>query len=63
MEDMPNENDSEDLAPNFHGAYRKPDEEGEPTRSLNPIKSLEMSVLHDLIMRLIPMAMFSQMMI
>ena len=31
MEDMPNENDSEDLAPNFHGAYRKPDEEGEPT--------------------------------
>ena len=31
MEDMPNENDSENLAPNFHGAYRKPDEEGEPT--------------------------------
>ena len=31
MEDMPNENDSEDLARNFHGAYRKPDEEGEPT--------------------------------
>ena len=31
MEDMPNENDSEDLAPNFHGAYRKPYEEGEPT--------------------------------
>ncbi|MAV21217.1 MAG: hypothetical protein CL417_06805, partial [Acidimicrobiaceae bacterium] len=28
---MPNENDSENLAPNFHGAYRKPDEEGEPT--------------------------------
>ena len=23
---MPNENDSEDLAPNFHGAYREPDE-------------------------------------
>ena len=31
MEDMPNENDSENLAPNFHGAYRKPDEEGDPT--------------------------------
>tara|TARA_Y100001970_G_scaffold115613_1_gene144078 strand:- start:2875 stop:4260 length:1386 start_codon:yes stop_codon:yes gene_type:complete len=28
---MPNENDSEDLAPNFHGAYRKPDGEGEPS--------------------------------
>ncbi len=30
MEDMPNENDSEDIAPNFHGAYRKPDAENKP---------------------------------
>lgn len=27
---MPNENDSEDLAPNFHGAYREPDEGRKP---------------------------------
>ena len=27
---MPNENDSEDLAPNFHGAYRDPDEGRKP---------------------------------
>ena len=33
MEDMPNENDSENLAANFHGAYRKPGEEGEPTNA------------------------------